>query len=107
MIAIKTNLQVHMLASDSLQEGAMTLIQELVAARGTTFKVEERKTLQQGCATSLVAALDPELESQNGKYLHNGDVATVVVPTEESVSLENQERLWKLSEELVGEKFDW
>jgi len=96
-----------MLASDSSQEDAMTLFKALAAASGGTFKMEERKTLQQGCATTLVAALDPELESQNGEYLHNGDVATVVMPTEDSTSLKNQERLWKLSEELVGEKFDW
>jgi hypothetical protein len=105
--AIKTNLQTHMLASTSLQEDAMTRFKAFAATPGKEFPIEERKSLQQGCATTLVAAFDPDIENQNGQYLHNGNVATILVPTEDSMSLENQERLWKLSEELVGEKFNW
>jgi hypothetical protein len=96
-----------MSASEGSLEKAMALMKILADAPDGTFKMEPRKTLQQGCATTLVAALDPELESVNGAYLHNGDVATMVVPTEALASMENQERLWSLSERMVGEKFNW
>jgi hypothetical protein len=65
-----------------------------------------KKTMQQGCSTTLVAALDPSIEGDSGAYLDDGDVAVNAPPDYLAVP-ENEERLWKLSEELVGEKFDW
>jgi len=62
--------------------------------------------MQQGCSTTLVAALDPSIEGDSGAYLDDGDVAVNAPPDYLAVP-ENEERLWKLSEELVGEKFDW
>lgn len=75
-------------------------------ALGREFKLEPRKTLQQGCSTTLVAALDPAIQPQNGAYLLNGDIA--VHPPPDYLRLpENEVRLWDLSEKLVGEKFEW
>ncbi len=73
---------------------------------GRVFTRGPQKTLEQGCATTLVAALDPELEPYSGEYLVDGDLSDVPV-REYAKSLENQEKLWNLSEELVGEKFHW
>jgi hypothetical protein len=75
-------------------------------ALGREWQRDPQKTLQQGCSTTLIAALDPSIEKDNGAYLNNGDIA--VHPPPEYLSLpENEVKLWKLSEELVGEKFDW
>ena len=67
------------------------------------------KTLQQGCATTLRAALDPELEKEgDGAFLSDCQLTTdpeVVAPW--SLDKEDAERLWGLSEELVGEKFEF
>ena len=65
-----------------------------------------RKTLQQGCATTLRAALDPALEDEKGVYLHDCQVTTDpnwVAPW--ALDEEGAEKCWELSEELVGEKF--
>ncbi|KAI1362467.1 putative short-chain dehydrogenase [Xylaria arbuscula] len=72
-----------------------------------------RKSLGAGASTSLVAALDPKLgpgETVDGKenygvYLDDCQISDKALPG--SVSSSAAERLWKLSEELVKEKFDW
>jgi NAD(P)-dependent dehydrogenase (short-subunit alcohol dehydrogenase family) len=61
------------------------------------------KSVEQGVTTTLVAALDPRIEGQSGSYLADAQIE----PAYEYATDEgNAERLWKLSEELVGEKFD-
>jgi NAD(P)-dependent dehydrogenase (short-subunit alcohol dehydrogenase family) len=64
------------------------------------------KTLEQGAATTLVAALDPDLRpaSKDGKgvYMEDCQVSdTASWATDPAAT----EKLWTLSEELVGEKF--
>ncbi|KAI1110383.1 putative short-chain dehydrogenase [Nemania sp. NC0429] len=71
------------------------------------------KTLGAGSSTSLVAALDPKLgpgETRDGKenygaFLADCQISGDVLP--DNISSAAGERLWKLSEELVGEKFEW
>jgi hypothetical protein len=76
------------------------------AEAGREFVREPQKTMQQGCSTTLIAALDPGIENQNGAYLHAGNIADF--PSPEYLSeKENEERLWALSETLIGEKFQW
>jgi NAD(P)-dependent dehydrogenase (short-subunit alcohol dehydrogenase family) len=106
-IAIKSGLQVHMLAANGalLAEGLAKAI-AAEAKHGRVFKREAPKTLDQGCATTLVAALDPSIDSMNGAYLVNGDVAEHALD-EGSVTINDQDRLWTLSEQLVGEDFKW
>ena len=86
---------------------------------------EEFKTPQQGCSTTLVAALDPSIDCKysdytssfepaninrfllqafSGSYLMDGDVAKEQPPasvTDPALA----EKLWILSEKLVGQKF--
>ncbi|EXJ58781.1 hypothetical protein A1O7_06211 [Cladophialophora yegresii CBS 114405] len=61
------------------------------------------KDLDQGSATSLVAALDPKLSDPKVIYLSDCHLAE---PAEWAKDVKAAERLWKLSEEIVGQKFD-
>jgi hypothetical protein len=63
------------------------------------------KTIPQGASTTIVAAFDPRIEPRSGYYLQDCNIDDVAVKPY-AVDDANAERLWKLSEELVGEKFD-
>ena len=86
--------------------GGLAAAIEVAKARakeeGREFQMPVEKTMQQGCATTLVAALDPSIESKSGAYLDDGDVA----PKQPDAAQGDEERLWALSEKLVGEKFE-
>lgn len=60
---------------------------------------------QEGIATHVYGAFDPEILKRNGAYL----LDTKVAPDEEikqyAVDKKNAERLWKVSEEIVGQEF--
>lgn len=85
-------------------------IQEMI--KGGAFHI---KTLGAGAATALVAATDPRLglskpESKDGKenygtYLMDCQISDKACAR--AVSCNEAEKLWKLSEELVKEKFGW
>lgn len=88
---------------------------EIMAAIEAMFDegIFKFRTRGAGAATSLVAALDPKLgpgEARDGKenygaYLDACQISTETLPG--AVSNAAGERLWKLSEELVKEKFEW
>ena len=59
--------------------------------------------MQQGCATGLAAALDPELAVNSGAYLEDCQVAE---PYAYAASPKIAKELWELSEKLVGHAFD-
>jgi NAD(P)-dependent dehydrogenase (short-subunit alcohol dehydrogenase family) len=71
------------------------------------------RTAGAGAATSIVAALDPKLrvgETRDGKenygaFLIDCQISDGATPG--AVSSDEAEKLWKLSEELVKEKFAW
>ncbi|KFY22739.1 hypothetical protein V493_06359 [Pseudogymnoascus sp. VKM F-4281 (FW-2241)] len=65
------------------------------------------KPLERGVATHIYASFDPELEAHNGAYLIDSHVADPLVDTVKpwATSSFEAERLWKLSEKLVGEEF--
>ncbi|KAK9424777.1 putative Short-chain dehydrogenase [Seiridium unicorne] len=73
----------------------------------------EMKTLGAGGSTSLVAALDPKLgkpesranQENFGAFLSDCQISDQVHPLANSST--EAEKLWKLSEDLVGEKFSW
>ncbi|KAL9088908.1 MAG: hypothetical protein Q9165_005965 [Trypethelium subeluteriae] len=73
---------------------------------GREFEFEEPrfKTYNQIAATPLIAALDPELEARLPAYLVNGEIEE---PLEFTTNPVDVEKLWRLSEELVKEKFSW
>jgi NAD(P)-dependent dehydrogenase (short-subunit alcohol dehydrogenase family) len=70
------------------------------------------KTVEAGAATSVFAATAPELEGRGGIYLEDCHVASVNdapnalegVKTY-AIDPHNAERLWELSERLVGQRF--
>jgi hypothetical protein len=74
----------------------------------------ELKTIPQGSATSVWAAVVAPAEAVGAHYCEDCHVSTVVAPNEHlmsggvySYALDpaNAEALWKKSEELVGETF--
>ena len=70
------------------------------------------KSVEQGAATSIWAATSPELEGRGGIYLEDCQVAAPAVAGSsrgvESYALDAAaaDRLWALSEKLVGQAFD-
>ena len=82
---------------------------ELLLKRRPGLKM---KTVEAGAATQVFAATAPELEGRGGVDLEDCHVAAVNDATDAqdgvrsyALDLENAERLWKVSEELVGERF--
>ncbi|KAK5199739.1 hypothetical protein LTR20_005563 [Exophiala xenobiotica] len=64
--------------------------------------IPERKSLQQGCATQLRAALDPSLKGNSGAYLDDCQVNETMEHKDAEAYMDE---VWTLSEKLVGEKF--
>ena len=64
-----------------------------------------RKTVEQGAATSVWAATAPELDAQGGTYLADTEVTDDYAPWARDP--ESAKRLWTLSEEMVGQPFDY
>jgi NAD(P)-dependent dehydrogenase (short-subunit alcohol dehydrogenase family) len=63
------------------------------------------KTVEQGAATSVWAATAPELDAEGGTYLADTEVTDQHAPWARDP--ESARRLWALSEQLVGQTFDW
>jgi len=67
------------------------------------------KTVEQGASTALVAALDPKLGKPGlngqGMYLSDCQIAPRVPPY--ALDKEEAEKLWVISEKLVGDEFAW
>ena len=71
------------------------------------------KSVGAGAATSTWAATAPELSGQGGIYLENCSIAEVTESPEGAYGVhpgaldpDAATRLWSLSEELLGERFD-
>lgn len=73
------------------------------AARGPSGGMPPRKTIAQGAATTVWAATAPELEARGGTYLADCQVTDEHAPWARDPL--SAERLWALSEGLVGEEF--
>jgi NAD(P)-dependent dehydrogenase (short-subunit alcohol dehydrogenase family) len=102
--AIMTELGRHLSAED---------IAEL-QARAPGGKGMEAKTVPCGAATTVWAATAPELEGRGGLYLEDCGVAGPRISEEAetgyeayALDAEAAERLWRVSEDLVHERFDW
>ncbi|KAK9233847.1 hypothetical protein V1525DRAFT_115672 [Lipomyces kononenkoae] len=95
-----TNLGLH------LDEESFKVLAEIGLERGFPTLVEDErpKSLSEGCATGLVAALDDSLEGKSGAYLSDCVIET---PMEYARDSDNAEKLWLLSEELIGQKFSY
>lgn len=70
------------------------------------FAQSPYKTVQQGCSTTLVAALDPGLASQEGYYLEDCTLTTdPALAKSWATNHDLAEKCWKKTEELVGETY--
>ncbi|KAF7298631.1 hypothetical protein MIND_00810200 [Mycena indigotica] len=67
-------------------------------------EAHEWKTIPQGASTSVVAAFDPRLDDKSGAYLVDGAEANAQRAPICS-ELANADKLWKLTEEILGEEF--
>jgi NAD(P)-dependent dehydrogenase (short-subunit alcohol dehydrogenase family) len=99
--AIMTELMRHMQTED------FEFVRSRNSRGGVSFK-----TTEAGAATQTFAATAPELEGRGGLYLEDCHVAVVndaedALDGVKSYALDppNAERLWEVSEKLVGQKF--
>ncbi|KAI2471052.1 clathrin adaptor complex small chain-domain-containing protein [Annulohypoxylon bovei var. microspora] len=106
--SVQTNLQDYV---KKIPEAELLPMMEDASQRVMGISIAEYRrtepwlTLQQGCATTLRAALDPDLVTQEGVYLQNSDLTTDTRWIKEwATDPELAEKMWALSEELVGEK---
>ncbi|KAL7948640.1 hypothetical protein V8C42DRAFT_315059 [Trichoderma barbatum] len=67
------------------------------------------KTIEKGIATHIYAAFEPSLKERNGVYLEDSHIADPYVQTVKpwATSKIEADRLWKLSEKLVGQEFSY
>lgn len=77
---------------------------EPIAKRNTgqSFSIGDAKSAEQGVSTGLRAALDPGLVGANGSYLADGQVEELRDYAKDPAVVE---KLWSISEELIGERF--
>lgn len=99
---IMTNLSRHM------QEADFAAINE----RSPAGEPLVFKSLQQGAATTVWAASSPDLARRGGIYLENCQIAHAAAGGNTgvesyAVDATSAERLWTLSEELVGQSFEF
>lgn len=80
----------------------MAALQER-AKRSPGGGMPPRKSTEQGAATTVWAATDPALDGQGGTYLADCQVTDQHAPWARDPR--GAERLWALSEKLVGEEF--
>ncbi|KAL4929032.1 putative short-chain dehydrogenase [Aspergillus undulatus] len=73
------------------------------------FEGFKQKNDQQGAATTTYAAFAPDLRDKNGAYLQDCHVADPWTETVKPWATDKveAERLWKLSEKLVGQEFSF
>lgn len=90
---IATNLGRHM--SEQEKEAISSLVPDM-------------KTVPEGASTTTVAAFDPAIESHNGGYLQDCHVRDVESNAKSwATGLDNANKLWELSEKVVGQKFEY
>ncbi|KAI0458671.1 putative retinol dehydrogenase 12 [Xylaria acuta] len=107
--SVSTNLQVYMKA---LGEKAMEILEDVSLKINGIPMAETRvrhpaKTLQQGSASLIRPAIDPNLVNEEGIFIDDANLTTDPKDIKSwATDPELAEKCWKLSEELVGEKFD-
>lgn len=67
----------------------------------------QMKTSSEGAATHVYAAFDPELRQHNGAYLCDSQVHPLEKVRAWARDAIEAEMLWKLSEEIVGQRFEY
>jgi NAD(P)-dependent dehydrogenase (short-subunit alcohol dehydrogenase family) len=101
----ETDLARHLTADDYVRISEMMPL-------GTT---QIYKSVGAGAATSAWAATAPELAGRGGIYLEDCQIAPIIDNDEEvdggcrrwALDPDAAQRLWRLSEEIVGQSFSW
>ena len=96
---IVTDLARHMTSDDMVQLQRRAAAS---AATGTGPGLPEFKSVQQGAATSVWAAVSPEMADVGGAYCADAEIAEAA---DYATDAEYARRLWAVSEQLVGESF--
>ncbi|KAJ0103987.1 hypothetical protein J7T55_011004 [Diaporthe amygdali] len=104
---IMTNLTTHLVSEDGWLE--VVRASDKVLGNSDGWKDYSWKTEQQGAATHVFASFDTSISENNGAYLDDCHVADPWTQTVRpwGTSPIEAERLWKLSEQLVGQSFDY
>lgn len=84
-------------------EGYRITIKEL---NGVPLPSIAPKSLAASASTTLYGALDPDLKEHSGAFLNHASVSDLELRPH-ATGVENQEKLWELSEKLVGQKFSY
>ncbi|RED37396.1 oxidoreductase [Paenibacillus sp. VMFN-D1] len=72
---------------------------------------DELKTIEEGAATAVWCAVHPQLDGKGGVYCENADIAVITDTPytpgifEWAANTDDAERLWTLSEQLIGLEF--
>jgi NAD(P)-dependent dehydrogenase (short-subunit alcohol dehydrogenase family) len=99
------------ITANALNPGAIaTNLQRHVGGKLVT-PPERRKTPQQGAATSVLLAASPELDGIGGRYFNDGREAPIVDHRDAdatgvasyALDAANADRMWDVSEALLGE----
>jgi NAD(P)-dependent dehydrogenase (short-subunit alcohol dehydrogenase family) len=85
-----------------LEEGDLATLSERAKKQGRALP--SYKSTEQGAATSVWAAVAPELDGRGGMYLEDVHVSEAHAPY--ALDAASAERLWTVSEEMVGQKFE-
>lgn len=108
--AINTGLGRHMTQADI--EATMKWRNRREAETKTPSSGLQRKSISQGAASSVWAATSSELEHTGGVYIQDCRIAPQNAPGQMGVNAYaldpiSAERLWSISEKMVGQKFDF
>lgn len=106
---IYTNLAAHSLDDQAAFSADLTEMDNVYGNKWLCGMADMKlKTLDQGAATHVFASFDNDIENNNGAFLSDCHVAD---PGREEVyswatDKVDAERLWKLSEKLIGQEFN-
>ncbi|CAI7619453.1 unnamed protein product [Penicillium pancosmium] len=91
---------IHTTGLSEVDQEAWPIVGALLESK--KLEMPKGKTIGQGCATTLAASLDPALDDQSGSFLNDCNPGNVLDYASDVV---NANRLWNLSEGIVGEEF--
>ncbi len=101
---IMTDLGRHLTREDLEALQAMAKSAPRGSGGGAGGGLPAYKSIPEGAATTVWAATAPELASTGGVYLEDCAVSTKAAPW--ALDADAARRLWAISEEMVGERFD-
>ncbi|KAJ5166646.1 uncharacterized protein N7482_005427 [Penicillium canariense] len=106
--AISTNLSAHLDMNVDIQ-GLLSVYRQLGEKEGWEDQAFTLKTIDRGTATHIYASFDRSLKANNGAYLIDSHVADPLVDIVKPWATNNIEadKLWVLSEKLVGQEFSY